>query len=94
MTATIFSDVQREMHGSLSKTLRNSNNLLKQYSVPRCRIKIHFDLTLPYHIKEVKGHLMGWLRKKKVLPVQLLPLHLTFLGITELKYEINSKRVM
>lgn len=57
MTATIFSDVQREMHGSLSKTLRNSSNWLKQYSVPRCRIRIHFDLTLPYHIKEVKGHL-------------------------------------
>lgn len=59
MTATIFSDVQREMHGSLSKTLRNSNNWLKQYSVPRCRIRIHFDLTLPYHIKEVKRHLYG-----------------------------------
>lgn len=59
MAATIFSDVQREMHGSLSKTLRNSNNWLKQYSVPRYRVKIHFDLTLPYHIKEVKRHLYG-----------------------------------
>jgi len=64
MTATIFSDVQREMHSSLSKTLRKSNNWLKQYSVLRCRISIHFDLTLPYHIKDVKRHFYGLAQEK------------------------------
>lgn len=54
MTVSILSDLQRRMHGSVSKTPRSSNNWLKHYLVPRCRRGIHFDLTLPYHIKEVK----------------------------------------
>mgnify|MGYP001858445046 CR=1 FL=1 len=64
MTATIFSDLQRETHGLVFKTPRNSNNWFKQYSVPRCRGRIHFDLTLPYHIKEAKKHLYGLASKK------------------------------
>lgn len=63
MTATIFSDLQREMHGSVSKTPRDSNNWLKQYSVPRCRRLSHFELTL-YHIKVSKRHLYGLVQKK------------------------------